>query len=122
MQFPNVSVIGFLMLYSEGGVFAESDCGQSFKTKTKQTNKSEMRGDKELAAIQLWICVGRPKMCSISYHKEQNNKAWPLPLAYTGRRVPLLALVLLQPLLLSLTPLCEAQVRREAEIPKHPVH
>lgn len=46
-----------------------------------------MGSDKELTVIQLWICVGRPKMCYVFYRKEWNNKAWLLPLAYTGRSI-----------------------------------
>lgn len=56
---------GFLMLYFEGETFPECNLGQGFKR--KQT--SEIRSDKELAVTQLWICVGRPKMCSASYRK-----------------------------------------------------
>lgn len=67
MQFPGINGIVSLMLYFKGETFSECNLGQSLK----QTNKkSEMGSDKELAVIQLWIRVGRPKMCSASYHKE----------------------------------------------------
>lgn len=44
---------------------------------------------------------GKAKMCWVSYRKAWNNKTWPLPLAWRPR----LALLLLQPRVLSLTPL-----------------
>lgn len=92
MQFPDVNAMVFSMLYFEGETFTECNLGQSLK----QTNKkSEMESDKELAVIQEWICVGRPKLCFASYRKEQNNKAWPPPTQAEG--YPLLAPVLLQP-------------------------
>lgn len=67
------------MLYFEGAAFAERNLGQSLKPATKKAKKGS---DKELAAIQIWICVGRPKMCWVSYWKACKNKAWPLPLAW----------------------------------------
>lgn len=81
-RLPDVNVIEFFILYFEP--LLNVSLGKVLK-KTEQ--KNEMGSDKELAAIQLWICVGRPKMCSVSYRKERNNKAWPLPLSYGGRRV-----------------------------------
>lgn len=67
MQYPVVNVIVFLMLYFEGEAFAECNLGQSLEEANK---KSEMGSDKELTVIQLWICVGRPKMCYVFYRKE----------------------------------------------------
>ena len=34
------------------------------------------------------LCGKAKIVLSVSYHKEQNNKAWPLLLPYAGRRVP----------------------------------
>lgn len=96
MRFPDVNVIVGLMLYFEGAAFAECNLGQSLKQATKK--RSKKGSDKDLAAIQIWICVGRPKMCWVSYRKAWNNKAWPLPLAWSP-------LLLLQPRVLGLPPL-----------------
>lgn len=40
---PDASVIGFLMLYFEGEVFAEYNLGQSFKPKINQPNKKKVK-------------------------------------------------------------------------------
>lgn len=73
MRFPDVNVIVSLMLHFEGAVFAECNLGRSLKQATKKGS------DKELAATQIWICVGRAKMCWVSYRKAWNKKSWPLP-------------------------------------------
>lgn len=91
MRFPDVNVIVSLMLHFEGAAFAECNLGRSLKQATKKGS------DKELAATQIWICVGRAKMCWVSYRKAWNKKSWPLPLAWRP-------LLLLQPPGMSLTP------------------
>jgi len=79
-----------------------------------------MGGDNELAVIQLWICVGRPKLCSLSLIIKNRTTRPGLCSSPTQAEGCLLqSSVLLQPWVLSLRPLLEVW-KRVAQMAKQP--